>query len=189
MVRSLETLGCWDRSNRDELVGEGLLGLVEAQQRFDEAKGTDQWTYALHRVKGRVLDAIRRKARDRSRMSLDSSERDDSQENRECVLHAGRWAESGVADGFDAFVGGRRRSMESTLTAREASLLLARCLSGLSWRRRQLVMECGLKGKPVAEVGRGLGLTRAKASRLFTRAMADIRRQLLAGGYSLEDFV
>lgn len=189
VVTSMENLRSWDSSSRDDLVSEGLLGLVEAGTRFDESRGIDPWTFALYRVKGRVMDAVRRRSREKLVLGLDVPDGEDGWKHQVGARSAGRlWAEE-IENGCNAFTQVPERTMESTLTAREAALLLARCLNALTWRKKQLVVEVGIKKKSMSEASRRLGLSRNKAARLYRSALGEIRRQLLAGGYSLEDFL
>jgi len=44
----------------DELVANGVLGLVDAVDKFDPSKGVKLETYARHRVRGAILDGLRR---------------------------------------------------------------------------------------------------------------------------------
>ena len=44
---------------RDDMMGAGMLGLVEAAHRYDEAKGVKFATFAYHRVRGAVGDLLR----------------------------------------------------------------------------------------------------------------------------------
>jgi RNA polymerase sigma factor for flagellar operon FliA len=52
--------GIMTRVPREDLVGAGTLGLVEAAHRFDPAKGVKFSTYAYSRVRGAVVDYLRR---------------------------------------------------------------------------------------------------------------------------------
>jgi len=45
--------------SRDDMIGAGMVGLVEAAHRFDESKGVKFSTYAYHRVRGAVGDLLR----------------------------------------------------------------------------------------------------------------------------------
>ncbi len=44
----------------DDLYGEGLLGLVEARRRYDPTRGAAFTTYAWSRIRGRMLDFLRK---------------------------------------------------------------------------------------------------------------------------------
>lgn len=45
--------------DRDDLVGEGIIGLIDAIDRFEPDRGIALSTYAVHRIRGQVLDALR----------------------------------------------------------------------------------------------------------------------------------
>jgi len=45
--------------SRDDMIGAGMVGLVEAAHRFDESKGVKFSTFAYHRVRGAVGDLLR----------------------------------------------------------------------------------------------------------------------------------
>ena len=47
----------------DDLIGEGMLGLVEARRDYDPEREAAFPTYATYRAKGRMLDLIRRECR------------------------------------------------------------------------------------------------------------------------------
>jgi len=53
---------CPYRNDRDDLVQEGLLGLLEAARRFDPARQTAFSTYAYYWIRNRVLAALREEA-------------------------------------------------------------------------------------------------------------------------------
>ncbi len=44
----------------DDLVGQGMLGLIHAVDRYDPSRGVRFTTFATHHIQGRVLDAMRR---------------------------------------------------------------------------------------------------------------------------------
>jgi len=44
----------------DDLVSTGVLGLISAIDRFDESRGVQLSTYAEHKIKGAILDGLRR---------------------------------------------------------------------------------------------------------------------------------
>src|SRR6478672_10023362 len=45
--------------DREELARAGALGLVEAAQRYDEARGVPFERFAAQRIRGAILDAVR----------------------------------------------------------------------------------------------------------------------------------
>src|SRR3990170_7445324 len=45
-----------------DLVQDGVIGLIDAAQRFDEGRGIKFETFAERRVRGAIIDALRREA-------------------------------------------------------------------------------------------------------------------------------
>jgi RNA polymerase sigma factor FliA len=72
----------------DELVGAGNLGLVEAACRFDPAKGTSFKTFATPRIRGAIIDSLRRV--DPVSRSLRSHQKTLERVNAELMLLLGR---------------------------------------------------------------------------------------------------
>jgi RNA polymerase sigma factor for flagellar operon FliA len=65
----------------DDLVGTGLLGLLDAVRRFDAAKHVQIETYARHRIRGAIIDGLR---------NLDTASRDMRKKNNKAqqIYHA-----------------------------------------------------------------------------------------------------
>jgi RNA polymerase sigma factor (sigma-70 family) len=51
------------RLDQEDLVGDGNLALVKAARKYDPTVGVPFPAFALHYVRGAILDAIRRRAR------------------------------------------------------------------------------------------------------------------------------
>ena len=49
-----------ERVNLDDLVSNGIVGLISAIDRFDPARDVQLGTYAQHKIKGEILDSLRR---------------------------------------------------------------------------------------------------------------------------------
>jgi RNA polymerase sigma factor FliA len=65
----------------DDLVGAGLLGLLDAVRKFDARKQVQIETYARHRIRGAIIDGLR---------SLDAASRDMRKKNKKAqqIYHA-----------------------------------------------------------------------------------------------------
>ena len=48
---------CWDK---EDMIGYGILGLLEAMGRFQPDKGIQFATFASKRIRGSILDALRK---------------------------------------------------------------------------------------------------------------------------------
>ncbi len=83
-----------DRTNtlgleRDDALGFGTEGLIQAIDGFDESRGTKFASYAIRRIRGSILDAVRRQ--DPLPRSLRHSTRQVEQASQELATQLGRW--------------------------------------------------------------------------------------------------
>jgi RNA polymerase sigma factor for flagellar operon FliA len=51
---------CPDHVNREDLVSAGMVGLIEAAERYDDSRQEPFIAFAEHRIRGAVLDELRR---------------------------------------------------------------------------------------------------------------------------------
>ncbi len=83
-----------DRTNtlgleREDALGFGTEGLIQAIDGFDESRGTKFASYAIRRIRGSILDAVRRQ--DPLPRSLRRSTRLVDQASQELATQLGRW--------------------------------------------------------------------------------------------------
>ncbi len=83
-----------DRSNtlgleRDDALGFGTEGLIQAIDKFDSSRGTSFASFAIRRIRGSILDAVRRQ--DPLPRSLRRSTRQIEQAAQELANQLGRW--------------------------------------------------------------------------------------------------
>ncbi|HYM06049.1 MAG TPA: sigma-70 family RNA polymerase sigma factor [Terriglobales bacterium] len=52
--------GLPSQADLDDLIGEGVLGLLDAARKFDPGKGAAFGSYARHRIQGAMTDSLRR---------------------------------------------------------------------------------------------------------------------------------
>lgn len=176
-------------TDRDDLVGAGSLGLLQAVERFDPERGHRFSTFALRRIHGAMLDELRRLApasRSASQTRRRMAAARDRLEGR--LGRPARAAEVALELGVEA----RRylaweRDAHRTIAAlpadipapepeeAEAPAWLVEALGQLPPRERMVIsLSYGeeLKGSAIAEV---LGVTESRVSQLRTRALASLR--------------
>ena len=71
----VKALSCWRGSNEAllmDLVQEGTVGLIEAVENFDPDRGVAFSLYAIHRIRGRMLNYLEKESKTRQ-LSLDVS--------------------------------------------------------------------------------------------------------------------
>ena len=83
-----------DRGNtlgleREDAVGFGTEGLIQAIDNFDDTRGTSFASFAIRRIRGSILDAVRRQ--DHLPRSLRRSTRQVDSASQELATRLGRW--------------------------------------------------------------------------------------------------
>ena len=170
------------RGDLDDLIAFGFGGLLEAQHRFDPARGVQFQTFAYHRVRGAMLDGVRKM----SQLPRRAHER---------LLAASESTPTAVPTGLDkAFTrmsasltaatvlqgsfGGD--SPESALLKNESVTRLLGAIPSLSPRQRVLVRGFYFEGRSIDAMARELGISKSWASRLHTSALRQLRTALEA---------
>ena len=168
------------RGELDDLIAFGFGGLLEAERRFDPARGVQFRTFAYHRVRGAMLDGVRKMA-------------DLPRRAHERLQEAGEATPTAMPNALDrAFT--RMSATFSTATvlqgsfgdeSPEAALLknesvarLLRALPRLSPRQRVLVRGFYFEGRSIDGMAKELGISKSWASRLHRDALGELRDAL-----------
>jgi RNA polymerase sigma factor for flagellar operon FliA len=183
----------------EDLIAFGFEGLLEARQRFDASRGIQFKSFAYYRVRGAVLDGVRRMAYlpRRAYARLKAAEAAD--------LEGEPLAEAGAASGarpeaeaslraIDGMLGRvaaayctaaaadedpeRLHDPERSLIDAEQRQRVRRALDLLPEQERQLVRGHYLEGRNFDEIAKELGLSKSWASRLHSRALDRMREAL-----------
>ncbi len=184
----------------DDLVQMGMVGLIEAAQRYDPSHGVPLGTYAYYRIRGAIIDGLKDatgvsrgqvKAILRLRAANDASESaawggsadgDDSAAVQQQVIATvfamdlSELRESG--DDVDAIAEGtaHRANAENILNHRQQRELISRLLDRLEPDTQKLLREHYLHDRSLSEIGETMGISRSWASRLHTRGLRELRK-------------
>ena len=164
---ALRGMAAWgnDVVTRDDLLQAGMMGLVEAAQRYDPAQEVAFSTFAMLRIRGAMLDAIRQSDRTRERCGR----------RRAVVMSLERErTESGrtLGDVLEDPVTGR---LEEQGCARA---MVAEALARLP-RRWQVVLDLYYRqGWTFREIGEELGVGESWASQLHRKAIEALRKAM-----------
>ncbi len=195
------------RSDPEDLVSYGLIGLIDAVERFDATPGWKFQTYAVARIKGAILDKLRqldrlpRQVRSRARhlgeVRSDLEHRLGRHASRDELAEAAGIAvgaveavemhvatapvslEAGEEHGTDP--GYEDERFEEVLETLDGELALRRLRSALvelPERERAVVTLYYLEGLRLVEIGEILGVTESRVSQLRSRAVSRLRMLL-----------
>ena len=163
----------------DDLISCGVLGLAEAWERFDPDRGVAFEAFAIPRIKGAVIDAIRaadwvpRKARQRARLtgepvavlvSMDSERTTDDGDHNSTDRIVD---ESAVEPGADLLATENRRE-------------LIGALNRLPDREKTIVTLHYFERVALQDIAKSFGVTESRVSQLHTRALRMLRAALEA---------
>jgi RNA polymerase sigma factor for flagellar operon FliA len=171
------------RGDLDDLVAFGFGGLLEARHRFDPGRGVEFQTFAYHRVRGAMLDGVRKMSRlpRRAHERLQAANENTPTAaptglDRAFTRMSGSLMEATVLQGRFG-----DETPEALLLKNESVVRLLQALPKLSPRQRFLVRGFYFEGRSIDAMARELGISKSWASRLHTNALGDLRRALEPG--------
>lgn len=158
----------------DELLSDGVIGLIEALRRYDPSRGVGFSTYAGHRIRGAMLDGLR------DRDPLPRAFR-----RAQKVADAGaryQTAAGGVQflELAEALMVPDDESLGPEALALQADLVRRlRCgLQALPPRDRQVLVLRMIRGMPLRAVAACLSLSITRVAEIQTRGLVRLRRFL-----------
>lgn len=184
----------------DNLESAGLLGLVEAAQRFDASRGVDFKAFASLRIRGEIIDEARRNSPlpqellQAVRLVSKAQEQLTPPVTIEALAAATGLTADQVLDALTAIPLTQVKSFDpssdeqSRITADVASAdmeqdeerkLLADAIASLPERERLIVTLYYKEDLRLKEIGEMLGLSESRISRLLTAAQFQLREYVL----------
>lgn len=185
----------------DDLIAFGNQGLLQAMSRFDPARGVQMNTFAYYRIRGAILDGVRRmaylprrihhKVREAEALDLVTepigearAATPEAKADLEATAQTLDDALSRVTAGFLMSAVGQGEedqpeTPEAEMIAAETRARVTRALQGLPERERALVHGFYFEGRQFDEVATELGISKSWASRLHAKAL-DLLRDVLA---------
>jgi len=146
----------------EDLVGHGMVGLVQAARRYDPRRGVTFATFAWHRIRGAMFDAVRVMGR-YTRREIAS-------------YRAGRIAvdPDPPVPSVDDLPDGAP-DPDELFAQRDRCLRLRAAVAKLPQRERGFIEKVYYEGKRFRVAGSELGLSKSWASRLHDRAIDGLR--------------
>jgi RNA polymerase sigma factor for flagellar operon FliA len=181
-----------------DLRGWGHAGLLEAKQRFDASRGVRFSTFAYYRVRGAMLDGVRRQGwlRRSAYAKLRAFEAADSVSAEHAEAHANAPAPSVAAraEAIDDILGKisaayviatvgqdeqeTQETPETLLASEETRTVVKQSLAVLPERERVLIEGVYFDGLTIEEAGARLGLSKSWASRMHAKALERMKKRV-----------
>jgi len=151
--------------SEDELFSAGMMGLLKACRSYDSSRGAEFKTYAYHRIRGAVLDELRR---------MDFLPRS----QREKARQDGRTPPSVVAiptdeDGQESL---EAREKEAPFETADLQDCLDRLILQLPAKMSEVMALYYRQGLRMREIGARMNLTESRVSQIHSNALARLRR-------------
>jgi RNA polymerase sigma factor for flagellar operon FliA len=191
-----------DSVDPDDLVSDGVLGLMDAIERFEPARGLSFQTFAVPRIRGAIIDGMRsmdfvpRSVRDKlrtiQRAQVTLEERigrvpEDHEVAREVGIPVQqlrdltRQANSNHAnlDDFD-LADELSSAADHHVEQGDVNASLMRVVDQLAERDQVIIALYYFEGLTLAEIGQVLGVTESRVSQVHRRATTTLREKLVA---------
>jgi RNA polymerase sigma factor for flagellar operon FliA len=191
-----------DTVDPDDLVSDGVLGLMDAIERFEPARGLSFQTFAVPRIRGAIIDGMRamdfvpRSVRDKlrivTRAQVTLEERlGRAPEDVEIAGEVGipvqqlrdltRQASTNHAnlDDFD-LADELSHAADHQVEQGDVNASLMRVVDQLGERDQVIIALYYFEGLTLAEIGQVLGVTESRVSQVHRRATTSLREKLLA---------
>lgn len=182
----------------EDLVAFGYSGLLEARSRFDPERGVQFNTFAYYRVRGAMIDGVRKmaylprsiyvqvRAQEGADLALETAH-EESKQKKEPTDAAGALGDmqATLERVAAAFVLASTltdvdpaASAEEQLVEAQGQNILASAVSGLPEREQLVIRGFYFENKSLDELGKELGLSRSWVSRIHTKGLDLLRKRL-----------
>jgi len=188
--------------DQDDLVSDGVLGLMDAIERFDPGRGLAFQTFAVPRIRGSIIDGMRamdfvpRSVRDKlraiasaqvaleERLGRIPEDAEVAQETRltlNAVRDLTKQASSNHANLDDLDLADElSTTAEAATEAGAANASLMRVVDELAERDQVVIALYYFEGLTLAEIGRVLGVSESRVSQVHSRATSVMKSKLVA---------
>ncbi len=184
----------------DDLIAWGFQGLIEAKQRFDPQRNVQFNTFAYYRVRGAVIDGVRKMAylsRRAHQMRKFAEAADDLLEQESAGRAAspevradlqqtvqaiddvlGRLTASFVIASVGQDQGSAGELQDELLIRAGESERVRQAVAKLPEREAKVVRELYFEGRLLDDIAKDLGVSKSWASRIHTKALGILKRSM-----------
>lgn len=149
----------------EDLASAGLLGLIDAVDRFEPGRGVPFEAYASLRIRGSIIDELRR---------VDERGRGPASELRRRAISL----DGLVEEEWQAFLATADTEVDDAFEREDLRHRVQNALDGLPTRQREVLARYYADSLTLRETGARMGISEARACQLHGRAIANLRRAL-----------
>jgi RNA polymerase sigma factor FliA len=151
-------------ADSDDLASAAVLGLIDAVDRFEPGRGVPFAAYASLRIRGSIVDELRR---------LDERGRGASAETPRAMSLDGL-----VEDEWQAFLATADDALDEQFESEDLRTRVEGALEHLPPRQREVLARYYADSLTLREAGARMGISEARACQLHGRAISNLRRAL-----------
>jgi len=188
----------------EDLVAWGFQGLLEARSRFDAGRGVQFNTFAYYRVRGAIIDGVRKMAylsRRAHQLRKLAEAADDVLEQESAARAASPEARADVQATVQAIddvlgkltasfvIASLGQDQDSAAAPADEQMIrvedgdrVRKALATLPEREHKVVRELYFEGRVLDDIAGDLGISKSWASRIHTKALGMLRVALEADG-------
>jgi RNA polymerase sigma factor for flagellar operon FliA len=171
-----ESLPPWVR--RDDLMSAGAVGLMDAASKFNPSIGVPFAGYAALRIRGAILDDLRRgdwMSKHKRRRVREAGENPASPfVSMDCAGENGETIGERIRDDADKLA-------REIIECAETKAAVRECVQRLPKRERNIVTLYYFSGLTPAQIARKYRLTRERIGQILNKAIGQMRQWLRAG--------
>jgi len=164
----------------NDLTGDGVLGLIAAARRYDPARGVAFPLYAKHRIRGAIVDGLRRMdhlSRDSRSKAKKSEQAQASPSDRPEIAFV-----EGTCGAAAEAIAGSVRPPDVMAGHAELSATLRSAMRTLPARYGEIVALYHWRGLTMREIGRSYGINESRVSQIHKRALELMAESLRSKG-------
>lgn len=168
--------------DKEELMQEGIIGICEAVNKFDISKNVAFSTYAVFRIKRRLLYFIRVNRAIRIPHWVHDTERFGEHMKRTDTISLNKVIAEGIE--MEELLG----NCDSEIECIENKDILERLFQRLDDRERYVIEKSFCERETLAEISRGLGITRERVRQIKCEALNKLRKRSIEDDIKFRGF-
>lgn len=146
----------------EDLISEGIVGLYDAYRRFDGSRGTSFKTYSRYRIKGSILDSIRR--------WLPCNHQTEKQKRKDLITQFEKHAELEHSNKTAA-------ELDEPMNYISDSDMAEKLLSVLTEESKEVIKGIIQENKTLGEVAEGLGISKGRVVNLRDASLRTMKEE------------